>query len=104
MPPFPVRPGLVGPGLCCALLAAAPVPGRAQEKAGADTVSWTVMGPKAGWCLNFLMEPKNAAEDLVRGYRVVAAREAKGLSPAISRLIADEPTYAEWIPSEVCTY
>lgn len=108
MPPFPVRPGLLGPGLCCVLLAAAPVPGRAQdkekEKAVADTVSWTVIGPRAGWCVDFLMEPKDAADDLVRGFRVVAAREAKGLSPAIARLIADEPTYAEWVPSEVCTY
>lgn len=104
MPPFPVRPGLVGPGLCCVLLAALAVPGRAQEKAGADTVGWTVIGPKAGWCLNFLMEPKDAVDDLARGFRLVSAREAKGLSPAIARLITDEPAYAEWIPSEVCTY
>lgn len=104
MLPRPVRVSLLAPGLCSALLGLVPAAGWAQERSATDSVTWTVVAPRAGWCVHFLMEPKEAANDLTRGYRVVVAREAKGLLPAISRLISDEPTYADWIPSEVCTY
>lgn len=104
MLPRPVRVSLLAPGLCGTLLALQSFPALAQERSTADTVNWTVVAPRAGWCVHFLMEPKSAAEDLVRGYRVVGAREAKALLPAISRLIAEEQTYADWVPSELCTY
>ncbi len=99
-----IRPRLLIPGICGFLLATGSPILAAQEKATADTVNWTVLNPQAGWCLAFLMEPKEAINDLTRGHRVVTAREAKDLLPAIARLIADEPTYADWVPSEVCTY
>lgn len=100
----PVRPRLLVPGICGVLLATLHGVAPAQEKSKADTVSWSVVNPRAGWCLQFLMEPKEAVNDLTRGYRVVLAREAPDLPPAIKRLIADEPNYGEWVPAEVCTY
>jgi len=50
------------------------------------------------------MDPKEAGEDMVKGYHPVIARNAAGLPGPIQRLIASEPEYAEWVPSRLCTY
>jgi hypothetical protein len=71
-------------------------PATAQEGPPANTITWEVGSPSAGFCIHFLMEPKEAAEDLP-GQRLVLAREAAG-RPRRSRLIADETQYAEWAP------
>jgi hypothetical protein len=90
--------------MVCLLLCGEAGPATAQEGAPANSITWEVGSPKAGWCIHFLMEPKTAAQDLARGQRPVLAREAAGLPPAVSRLIADETQYAEWAPAELCTY
>lgn len=93
---------LVAP-LGCLLLTASGLLA-AQERTAADTITWNALGTREGWCVEFLMEPKDAADDLTRGYHVVPARSVGWLLPAMSRLIADEPTYADWVPSQLCTY
>jgi hypothetical protein len=101
---LPVRPGLAMSGMACLLLGGRTTLVAAQEDKKATSITWEVGTPKAGWCLQFLMEPKAAADGLARDYRLVLAREATGLPPAITHLISDEPMYADWAPAEVCTY
>jgi hypothetical protein len=103
MSPLPVRLGLVSSGLAC-LLAVQATSVAAQEEKKTNEINWQVGASQGGWCVQFLMEPENASDGLAKGHRVVVARETAGLPAAISRLITDEPQYAEWIPSEVCTY
>lgn len=98
------RAGRLVPALGCLLIGVSSRSLQAQERTTSDTISWGAEGARAGWCVQFLMEPKEAASDLTRGYRISAARESGTLLPAIARLIAEEPTYADWVPSELCLY
>jgi hypothetical protein len=90
-------------GVSLLALAADPVAARAQTDPKPDVV-WTLEGLRNGWCLQFLIDPKDANEDLPRGARPLPASQAPNLHPAVRRLIADEPQYAAWIPSQVCAY
>ncbi|HXI20669.1 MAG TPA: hypothetical protein VNH46_06270 [Gemmatimonadales bacterium] len=76
----------------------------AAAQSQAPSYRWEVSGPRAGWCLHFLMDPEEAQKELVGEERPVTAGLVKGLPPAIERVLADDPKYAEWIPSVVCTY
>jgi hypothetical protein len=76
----------------------------AQDKSESSEITWEIGSPKAGWCLHFLVEVKDAGKDLPRGRRLVLARDAAGLPDPIQRLIRDEPKYADWVPNQVCTY
>jgi hypothetical protein len=49
------------------------------------------------------MYSATAEKKLPGGYRPRSAQDFPGLSPAISRLIHDEPTYGSWIPAQRCT-
>ncbi len=76
----------------------------AQESGTADPLAWEVGRASAGWCVHFLMEAKEAKDGLARGHRLVLASEATNLPPALQRILQEEPKYADWVPSEVCTY
>ncbi|MBK6421412.1 MAG: hypothetical protein IPJ95_13780 [Gemmatimonadetes bacterium] len=67
-------------------------------------VAWDLGPTRGGWCVYFLMAPKAAGELLLRGARAVPAREDPALQPALRRVITDEPTYADWIPAQICTW
>lgn len=101
---LPVRPGLAMSGMACLLLGGQASLVAAQEDKKSSSITWEVGAPKAGWCLQFLMEPDAAADKLAKDHRLVLAKEATGLPPAIARLILDEPRYADWAPAELCTY
>lgn len=103
MSPLPVRLGLVSSGLAC-LLAVQVAPLSAQDERKVNAINWEVGSPKAGWCIQFLMDAESAADGLAKNHRVVHARDVSGLPPAISRLLSDEPEYADWVPAELCTY
>ncbi len=104
---MPVPPRLIRPvaPVFALLLAGAPL---LAQSGGATPrepkVTWELGAARGGWCVHFLVSPKAAGELLVRGARAVPAREDPGLPPAVRRVIADEPTYADWIPSQVCTW
>jgi hypothetical protein len=63
---------------------------------------WETGPLKAGWCVQFLMEPKRASKDLARGYEVVAVHESEGWHPALRRAAESDPAYAPWVPARVC--
>jgi hypothetical protein len=104
MSPFPAHTRVVLPGVVCLILCGQAGALAAQEGPPANSITWEVGSPKAGWCIHFLMEPKTAVKDLARGFRLVLAREAAGLPRPVSRLITEEPEFADWAPAELCTY
>ena len=74
----------------------------AAAQGGEPKVRWTIGNPKIGFCLHFLMSPEAAAKDLVRGQRLASAREAAGLPDAVHRVLADQPEFEGWVPSQLC--
>ena len=75
-------------------------PAAAQD--GEPRVLWTVGNPKVGFCIHFLMSPDAAADNLVRGQRLVIARESSGLPDAVRRVVSDQPEFEGWVPSQLC--
>lgn len=64
--------------------------------------SWQLRNLRARWCVYFLMDSATAEKKLPGGYSPRSAQGFPGLSPAITRLIHDEPTYTNWIPAQLC--
>jgi hypothetical protein len=75
----------------------------AGAQASPSSIRWELTNPKAGWCIHFLLDPKEAENDLVRGQRTLTAGVVKDLPPAVEQILTDDPKYAEWIPSVLCT-
>ncbi len=75
-------------------------PGAAQS--GDPKVRWALDNPKVGFCLHFLMDPEAAAKNLVPGQRLALAREATGVPDALQRVLAEQPEFEAWIPSQLC--
>ena len=75
---------------------------QAAAQSGETKVRWTVGNPKIGFCLHFLMDPDAAAKNLVPGQRLALAREAAGLPDALRRVLADQPEFEAWVPSQLC--
>ena len=74
----------------------------AQEVAGEVKSRWEVGAVSEEWCVHFLVEPTEAQDGLARGYRTLAAREVSDLPAPLLRVLADEPQYADWVPSQLC--
>jgi hypothetical protein len=83
--------------------AAANLRAQSAPKSDADLI-WKLEETSSGFCLQFLIDPTKAGEDLPDKAILVPATQAGELHPAISRLITDEPQYAHWVPSVVCSY
>jgi hypothetical protein len=78
---------------------------RAQSAPKTDpNLVWKLEETSSGFCLQFLIDPTKAGEDLPDKAILIPAAQAGELHPAISRLITDEAQYARWIPSVVCSY
>jgi hypothetical protein len=76
----------------------------AAQTAPEPRLRWQLNAPQAGWCIHFLLEPREAAKDLPRGAVPVPARSASGLPAPVQRTVAEEPEYGAWVPSTLCLY
>jgi hypothetical protein len=65
---------------------------------------WSLEGLRAGYCVRFLVEPKQAARLLRERFQLVAAARDSTLHPALRRLIEGQPEFASWTASNVCFY
>ncbi|MEP6572377.1 MAG: hypothetical protein ABJD11_06760 [Gemmatimonadota bacterium] len=65
--------------------------------------TWALQHIRSGWCVDFLMDSSNAIKQLPDGYKPVAASSVQ-LRSGVRRLVADEPTYATWIPASFCAF
>ena len=105
MPVAPRRTPVTPVTLLLVLLAGSGLAAQSGGAAARDPkVAWELGTARGGWCLHFLVSPKVASDLLLRGAHAVAARDDPGLPPALRRVITDEPTFADWIPSQVCTW
>jgi hypothetical protein len=83
---------------------AAPV--GAQDSNGSDKAakSWQLDQLRNGFCIQFLVEPSQAAGKLPKGNRPVPASQAQNLHPALRRVVEGQPEFADWAPSSLCLF
>lgn len=84
--------------------AALPVAPLAAQTATEPKVVWDLGTGRGGWCVYFLMSPKEASGRLLKGLRVIPASDWRDLVAPLRRVITDQPEYASWIPSEACLW
>lgn len=84
--------------------AGAPTPGGAQAPPRTADLAWVIEDTRQGWCLQFLIDPDHAKDNLPHAVRPAPVYQAPTAHPAILRLVGDEPRYAEWVPSIACSF
>lgn len=84
-------------------LLAAPLSAQRPGQPIPAALEWTLRGVEFAACVDFLMAPEAAEKQLDEGYRAVPAASATSLHPALQREVASNATYAQWVPSRVCT-
>ncbi len=87
--------------LAGAALDAAPLSAQTPSE---TRVTWELGTGRGGWCLYFLMAPREAADRLQKGLRVVPASDWPDLVAPLRRVITDQPEYGSWIPAESCLW
>lgn len=65
---------------------------------------WNLQGLRAGYCIRFLVDPKDATGELKDGFRLLRADQDSTLHPALRQVIDDQPEFAPWTPSKLCFY
>lgn len=65
---------------------------------------WGLQGIRTGYCVRFLIEPRAAARELAKGFRLVRANQDPALHPALQQVIRSQPEFAAWAPSNLCFY
>lgn len=76
--------------------------GPAPLTAQSASARFDITGIQRLFCVNFLVEPGQAAEMLGSRFRPIIAGEASSLASPIRMLIDGEPEYATWVPGQVC--
>lgn len=66
-------------------------------------VNWFLKDLRAGMCVQFLISPA-AAQDELHGQAPVPIEAASDRYPVLARVAATETTYAGWIPAQYCWY
>ena len=84
-----------------AALTATPSVGAAQSQP--SQVNWFLRGLQGGLCVNFLVSPADAADQVRHGDPVPAESLAVDF-PALAREARTDPPYAGWIPAEYCWF
>jgi hypothetical protein len=74
------------------------------ESESKKTQLWTLEGLRAGYCIRFLIDPREASKDIERGFDLVAADQDESLHPALRQVLVNQPEYRSWIPSSFCLY
>jgi hypothetical protein len=78
-----------------------------QAQAGSESKKpqlWTLEGLRAGYCIRFLINPRDARKEIERGFDLVAADQDESLHPALRQVLANQPEFRSWIPSSFCLY
>lgn len=74
---------------------------RAESRAGPV---WAIEGLRAGQCVRFLMEPRQAAKGLRPGARPLRADQDQNLHPASKSVVDGQPEFGSWAPASLCLY
>ncbi len=66
---------------------------------------WRLEGLRTGFCVQLLLDStSDALEDMPRGYRPLAASEAKDLHLSLRSVVEGQPEFGSWSPSRLCLY
>lgn len=74
-----------------------------DEKAPLDQV-WRLQGLRTGFCVELLVDPSHLDVHIPRAARPLRADAIEDLSPAMRALVANQPQFASWTPSNLCLY
>ena len=74
----------------------------APTPAAAVRHAWALRGLQFGACVDFLMEPAAAAEQLEVGFQPVPASRVSALRTPLKYVMSGDTTYATWIPARLC--
>ena len=64
--------------------------------------AWALRNLQFGACVDFLMDPASAAEQLEVGFQPVPAGRVAGLRTPLKYVVSGDTTYAKWIPAHLC--
>jgi hypothetical protein len=87
-----------------ALLALVPASARAQDGKDRKDKVWHLEELQRGFCVQFLVEPGMAAQQLGRGLRPLGTGDVDGLHPALRGVAERQPEFRSWVPSSLCLY
>lgn len=65
---------------------------------------WNLQGLRAGYCVRFLIDPKQASGMLKDGFQLIRADQDESLHSALRQVIQNQPEFAPWAPSSLCFY
>ncbi len=87
-------------------VAASPLELTAQDGAPEPEakVAWELGPGEGGFCIHFLVAPREAAGLLLKGQQPLSAADVPDLPAPLRRVVADEPQYAGWVPSQACVW
>ncbi|HEX6433860.1 MAG TPA: hypothetical protein VFZ87_06445, partial [Gemmatimonadales bacterium] len=69
-----------------------------------ESRTWNLQGLRAGYCVRFLVEPELASKEHRQGYILLTAARDQRLHPALRQIVAQQPEFASWTPSNLCFY
>jgi hypothetical protein len=69
-----------------------------------DEKVWAFDGLRAGYCVSFLMNPKDADDEVKHGFLLLRANQDSSLHPALRQVIQAQPEFGAWAPSRLCFY
>jgi hypothetical protein len=69
-----------------------------------DSRAWSLQGLRSGYCVRFLIDPKQGSSQLEDGFRLLRADQDANLHPALRQTIQHQPEFAGWAPSSLCFY
>ena len=94
----------IGVGVAVATISSACLMAQAPGKQVKEERVWNLQGLRAGYCVRFLVDPKDAAGELQDGFLLLRADQDTTLHSALRQVIHDQPEYASWTPSNLCVY
>ena len=75
-----------------------------QAPPPADQNRWSFGNLEQGYCISFLVSPEDAPGVLPEDAQPVRLDAMRDASPALTRVLADQPEYGSWMPAALCLY
>jgi hypothetical protein len=84
---------------CCAASLAAQT-----AKTPKDAQVWELQGLRTGYCVRFLLDPRQAPGTPKNEFVLLRADRDPHLHPALRQVVATQPEFASWAPSKLCFF
>lgn len=100
------RTNKAGKGLLTGIVGALSfaAPGLLASQVPTAPATWSLRGLEEGLCVDFLVSPQVAADEVGRYGTPIPAESLATDHPALAREVRDEPKYQGWVPAEYCWY